>query len=532
MDSLVHHMLRSSAARYPAKEAVVHVDERLSYADMWQYTAGLADGMRAAGLGRSDRVGVLLEPSVPLATSPFAISRAGGVFVPIHHALMPGQVEHIIRDCQMRALIADATRFAQLEAVIRQCPSLDFVVVVGAQGIAQKNGSIARYDYHEFCNRPPASPISDLAIDKDLAAILYTSGSTGKPKGVMLSHANVIAGASIVSDYLSITHSDRILAVLPFSFDAGLNQLMTAIQQAGTCIVMKFLFAKEIVAKLRTERITGLAGVPSLWNLLAQESSTLRDGPPAHLRYITNTGGALPLNILERLRKLLPETQVFLMYGLTEAFRSTYLPPEELDRRPTSMGKAIPNTEILVINDKGRPCDPGEVGELVHRGPTVSLGYWGQPELTNRVLKPHPFPIAGIGDSELVCYSGDLVRTDEDGFLFFVGRRDNLIKSSGFRISPNEVEAALCKAGCLREAAVIGLPDPALGQSIKAFVVPLEGASVDPDALLEEVATQLPRHMIPKAVEVVLELPKTPSGKIDYPEIRRREANSAPANAT
>jgi acyl-CoA synthetase (AMP-forming)/AMP-acid ligase II len=295
---------------------------------------------------------------------------------------------------------------------------------------------------------------------------------------------------------------------------------------------MKFLFAKEIVGMLHKERITGLAGVPSLWNLLAQDSSQLHARPPEHLRYITNTGGALPLNILERLRQLLPRTQVFLMYGLTEAFRSTYLPPEEVDRRPTSIGKAIPNTEILVINSDGQLCRPGEIGELVHRGPTVSLGYWGHPELTDRVLRPHPLPLAGVGDGEKVCYSGDLVRMDEEGFLYFVGRRDNLIKSSGFRISPNEVEEALCKAGRLREAGVIGLPDPALGQAIKAFVVPQEGATIDADVLLEEAAALLPRHMIPKAVEVLDALPKTTSGKIDYPELRRREAGVLETTAT
>jgi acyl-CoA ligase (AMP-forming) (exosortase A-associated) len=526
MDFLVHHMLRASAARFPEKEAVVHGDKRLLYSQMWQQTAGFAAGLRRAGLNSMDRVGVLLEPSLPLATSLFGISRAGGVFVPIHHSLLPGQVEHIVRDCEMKGLITDALRLAQLDSVLHQCPSLDFIVIVGDHSDPSTNGSIARYDYAALCERPSSSPLADTAVSKDLAAILYTSGSTGKPKGVMLSHANVIAGASIVSDYLSITADDRILAVLPFSFDAGLNQLTTAIQQGGTCVVMKFLFAKEIVQVLQKERITGLAGVPSLWNLLAQDSSKLKDTPPPCLRYITNTGGALPLNILQRLRQLLPDVELFLMYGLTEAFRSTYLPPQEVDRRPTSIGKAIPDTEILVISDDGRLCGAGEVGELVHRGPTVSLGYWGHPELTDRVLRPHPLQHPAIGNLERVCYSGDLVKMDEEGFLYFVGRRDNLIKSSGFRISPNEVEAALCKAGRLREAAVIGLPDPALGQFIKAFVVPQEGAALDADALLADVATMLPRHMIPKIVEVLPELPKTSTGKINYPELRRCEPSA------
>jgi acyl-CoA synthetase (AMP-forming)/AMP-acid ligase II len=231
----------------------------------------------------------------------------------------------------------------------------------------------------------------------------------------------------------------------------------------------------------------------------------------------------MPQNVLATLRQVLPTTKIFLMYGLTEAFRSTYLPPEELDRRPTSMGKAIPNTEILVINDQGQLCKPAEVGELVHRGPTVSMGYWGQPELTARVLRPHPLLTPEQGNSEKVCYSGDLVQMDEEGFLYFVGRRDTMIKSSGFRISPTEVEAILFRSGQLREAAVIGMPDDILGQSIKAFVVSRDGATLNPDALLAFCADNLPRYMVPKTVECLDTLPKTTSGKVDYPALRRRE---------
>ena len=363
----------------------------------------------------------------------------------------------------------------------------------------------------------------DWGIGKDLAAILYTSGSTGKPKGVMLSHEQVMAGSSIVSDYLGITSSDRIIGVLPLSFDAGLNQLMTAVQQGATYVPMTFTFAREIVKTLEREQITGMAGVPTLWSLMTQPSSALSKQSLPHLRYITNTGGRMPQTVLNSLREALGKTQIFLMYGLTEAFRSTYLPPEELDRRPDSMGKAIPNTEILVVNEQGQPCKPGEVGELVHRGPTVSMGYWGQPELTARVLRPHPFIPAERGDSERVCYSGDLVKMDEDGFLYFVGRRDNMIKSSGFRISPTEVEEVLFQSGILREAAVIGIPDGTLGHVIKAYVAPRDGETVNPEALLLFCAERMPRYMVPKFIQVVASLPKTPSGKVDYPALRNRE---------
>jgi acyl-CoA synthetase (AMP-forming)/AMP-acid ligase II len=279
------------------------------------------------------------------------------------------------------------------------------------------------------------------------------------------------------------------------------------------------------------EQITGLAGVPSLWSLLSQPSSGLGKQPLDDLRYITNTGGAMPLNVLEKLRSLLPNTEVFLMYGLTEAFRSTYLPPQELDRRPTSMGKAIPNTEILVLHEDGRPCGPGEVGELVHRGPTVSLGYWGHPELTNQVLRPHPFTAPGRAQGDLVCFSGDLVKRDEEGFLYFVGRRDNQIKSSGFRVSPTEVEEVICKVAAVRQAAVVGAPDPVLGQHLVAFAIPEENAELDSADILVKCAGALPRHMVPKRMEIVSELPMTSSGKVNYPLLRDHCANQNPHSA-
>jgi acyl-CoA synthetase (AMP-forming)/AMP-acid ligase II len=302
-----------------------------------------------------------------------------------------------------------------------------------------------------------------------------------------------------------------------------MNKLMTAFEKSGTLILINFLFAREIVQTLLKERITGLAGVPTLWSLLVQPNSTLSRQPVPNLRYITNTGGAMPQAVLKVLRGVLPATSIFLMYGLTEAFRSTYLPPEELDNRSTSIGKAIPDTEIMVLNEHGQLCKPGEIGELVHRGPTVSLGYWNRPEDTARALRPNPLLPPEMGDCERVCYSGDLVRTDEDGFLYFIGRRDTMIKSSGFRISPNEVEEVLFQTGKLRGAAVIGIPDEVMGQSIKAFVVPRDGEPIDTDALLGVCAEKMPRYMVPKAIEVLAELPKTSSGKVDYPALRRRE---------
>jgi acyl-CoA ligase (AMP-forming) (exosortase A-associated) len=525
MEYLIHHMLQASAGHYPDKEAIVHGQQRLSYRQVDQRCASVASGLRHAGMQRGDRVGIYLDPSIDQVLSMFAISQAGGVYVPINTVLFPEQVAHIVRDCGMTALITTPEKLKALLPVLDDIPSIKFYVVTGqTNGWGPASGKDDVKPVHrleEMLGLPVAAGWQDWGISKDLGAILYTSGSTGKPKGVMLSHANIMAGSTIVSTYLSITEQDRILAVLPFSFDAGMNQLMTAFQQGGTIVLIKFVFAREIIDALLTEAITGLAGVPTVWSLLANGGILKHQFP--HLRYITNTGGAMPQALLKVLRQALPTTSIFLMYGLTEAFRSTYLPPEELERRPTSMGKAIPDSEILVLNERGEPCQPGEVGELVHRGPTVSMGYWGNQEATDRVLKPNPLLPPELADCERVCYSGDLVKTDEDGFLYYVGRRDTMIKSSGYRISPTEVEEVLFQTGKIRQAAVIGVPDEVLGQSIKAFLVAKNGDPLDGDDLLGFCAEKMPRHMVPKSFEVLPELPKTSSGKVDYPALRRRE---------
>jgi len=529
MDFLVHHMLRTTAERFADKEALVQGTRRLTFAEFASQAAGVARGLREAGLRRGERVAVFLEASLEQSLAILGISQAGGVFVPIHHSLFPHQVEHILSDCDVTGLITDSRKLAPLQEHLPAEGAPRWVALCDPD-----SGEVSRlpqYSFAEWCAGEVASGWQDWRIGRDLAAILYTSGSTGKPKGVMLSHENLLAGAAIVSDYLHITSADRTLAVLPFSFDAGLNQLMTGIAQGAAVVLQDALFARDIVRALQAEQITGLAGVPPLWNLLVQPSSGLARAELPHLRYVTNTGGALPQTVLRRLREALPATQVYLMYGLTEAFRSTYLPPEEIDRRPGSIGKAIPNTEILIVNDEGRPCGPGEPGELVHHGPTVSLGYWGQPELTAQVLRPHPFPPPGLSNPPLVCYSGDLVQSDEEGFLYFLARRDNQIKSSGFRISPTEIEEVLCRSGLVQEAAVVGVPHEALGQAIVAYVRPLEGSEVDIEKLMLFCAENLPRHMLPKSVEVRDTFPKTSSGKIDYPALRRLAVASAEGSA-
>ena len=530
MRYLVHHMLQDSACRQTDCEAFVDDVERISYSVAAERAGALGSALRELGVGRGDRVAVQLRPGIQLPICLMAIGYADAVFVPIHHGLFPEQVAHILRDCGASTLICEEEYLVALQGQVGELDELKCAVVTGnerartsdanGQTVGSTRHGLQVYGLLELTGQVRQGPCSCINNGKDLAAILYTSGSTGHPKGVMLSHANLIAGAEIVAEYLAINERDRILAALPLSFDAGLNQLTTSVLRGATTVMISFRFGREIVQKLVEERISGLAGVPSLWNLLSRPSSGLAKQPLPALRYITNTGGVMPQNVLAELRTQLPSTEVFLMYGLTEAFRSTYLPPEQLDVRPSSIGKAIPNTEILVVNEAGQLCEPDEVGELVHHGPTVSMGYWGHPELTQRVLRPHPLPHAGGSDVGPVCYSGDLVRMDGDGFLFFVGRRDNQIKSSGFRISPTEVEDVICKLPNVSQAAVVGVPDLVLGQHLVAFVVRVEGSQVEMQDVIGQCAGELPRYMLPKRVEIVDDLPATATGKVNYPVLR------------
>ncbi len=523
---LLHHLLQSAAATAGAKEAVVDlVGGRRSY----DYNSLLALATKSAavlqqqGLQPRDRVAIYLPKSAEEATAIFAATMAGGVFVSVNALLLGHQVAHILDDCGVRYLITSKRDWKRIREEVTKVKTLELVLFVDEDdgeiheavpvvfNVMEANGSALR----------PST-----AIGEDLAGILYTSGSTGKPRGVMLSHRNLLAGSRIVSTYLGITASERILSVVPFSFDYGLNQLLTAIEHTATIVLLQFRFPADIVRALAQETITGFAGVPLIWAGLIHHTSGLRDTKLPSLRYITNTGGSVPSATVRALRELVPSTQIFLMYGLTEAFRSTYLPPSEVDRRPNSIGKAIPETEILVIGPDGKPCPPGQPGILVHRGPTVSLGYWGKPELTNQVLRPHPFIPADQG-GDVVCYSGDLVKTDEDGFIYFIARADAQIKSQGYRISPAEVEEVLMEAGELSAAAVIGLPDSAAGEYIHAIVVPLRG-SLDSDQILRRCAQRLPTYMVPKSIEVVEALPKTPNGKIDYKGLRADRVGRQP----
>lgn len=510
MPSLFHELIYQSADRNPDSIALIDQKQHLSYTALSETVQSIAGALHTLGLGRGERLAVYLEKRLETVIALFATSAAGGAFVPVNPLLKAEQVAYILKDCNVRILITSAERFDLLSPVLPQCHDLHTVIITGD---LQK----ASFPGLNVVSWKQAQTLSDVVrpsycIDNDMAAVLYTSGSTGKPKGVVLSHRNLVTGAKSVSRYLNNRPDDRILAVLPLSFDYGLNQLNTAFYTGATAILMNYLLPRDILTIIRREQVTGLAAVPPLWAQLAQ----LDWKDTQNLRYITNSGGAMPRATLARLRSALPDTQIFLMYGLTEAFRSTYLPPEEVDKRPDSMGKAIPNAEVMVLREDGSHCAPGEPGELVHRGPLVSLGYWNDADKTAACFRPLTPRQSGLTIPELAVWSGDTVRMDDEGYLYFIGRRDDMIKTSGYRVSPTEVEEVIYATEKVAETAAFGVPHPTLGQAIVVVAVPRAGFELDRDILQSACKQHLPAFMQPGLIELrQTTLPRNPNGKID-----------------
>jgi acyl-CoA ligase (AMP-forming) (exosortase A-associated) len=519
MNHLIHDSLFDSAARTPDAEALAYGDRRCSYAQLAAQVRAVAALCLRTPLEAGARVAVYMEKRIENVAALFGAAAAGCVFVPINPLLKPEQVAYILADCNVRMLVTTAERLAQLAPVLPRCPDVRAVLLAeGGKAAAVAGLPLLAWP---AAGTTEAAALPHRRIDTDVAAILYTSGSTGQPKGVVLSHRNLVAGAHSVAGYLDLQADDRLLAVLPLSFDYGLSQLTTAFLRGASVVLMNYLFPKDIVAMVARERITGLAAVPPLWIALAR----LAWPADCTLRFITNSGGAMPVPTVQALQAALPAARIFLMYGLTEAFRSTYLPPAELARRPDSIGRAIPNAEILVVRPDGSLCDADEPGELVHRGALVALGYWNDPARTAQRFRPAPGRDPGLPLAELAVWSGDTVRRDADGYLYFIGRSDDMIKVSGYRISPTEIESVLYTTGLVAEAAAFGIDHPQLGQAIAVIAVPVAAATQEgaaPDraaataALLAECKRHLPAYMVPARVDLRAEsLPRNPNGKID-----------------
>lgn len=513
MTDLVHELIMKSAAAHPTAAAVKHNASQRSYDELRSDVQRVAQGLLADGLGRLERVAVYLPKTLETVATIFGTSLAGGVFVPVNPLLKPAQVGHILRDCNVRVLVSSQTRLRDLRDTLQDCPDLRTVIAVDEADDALFAGTHIRQSDWRTLMATAGTARPHRNIDTDMAAILYTSGSTGRPKGVVLSHRNMVIGAESVTTYLENTPHDKLLAVLPLSFDYGFSQISTAFRVGASVVLMDYLLPRDVISMVARERITGLAGVPPLWSQLA-DLKWPRD-VTEHLRYFTNSGGAMPGATLRKLRSALPRTRPFLMYGLTEAFRSTFLPPEEVDRRADSIGKAIPNAEILVVRPDGTACVPGEPGELVHRGSLVALGYWNDAAKTAERFKPVPGQDAGLVLTETAVWSGDTVRKDADGFLYFIGRRDEMIKTSGYRVSPTEIEEVLFATGLVSDVVAVGVPHPALGHAIVVLATPAPERGEDTDALLGECRVRLPNFMVPSKVEWRASLPRNPNGKYD-----------------
>jgi acyl-CoA ligase (AMP-forming) (exosortase A-associated) len=538
-------LMLASAEAVPDKAAVFHGSLSVTFGEVKRDAEALAQTLLGLGLRKSDRVGVLLEKRFEKVTSIFGLSRAGGVFVPIRKQAKADQVAHILADSGARVLIVGYAKFDTLREKLDKYPALETVIAVGnpeETSDTTLNGKVvlpwSQAVASAFVTAPANAPVAvapalgatvsesrvsypwPYLVETDLAAILYTSGSTGNPKGVVLNHLNLVAGARTVAQFLQINENDKLLSILTFGFDYGLNQLTTAFLCRAQIVLLDYVLPKQIIETVRKHSVTGLAAVAATWINLLQSKWDQASMPT--LRYLTNSGGAIPEHYVRDLRARLPKTSVFLMYGLTEAFRSTYLDPALVDAHPTSMGKAIPGEEILILGPDHKPVAAGEIGELVHRGVLVAQGYWNAPELTAIRYRRDPMQPLEIPIPQMVVYSGDMVRIDSEGLLYFIGRNDEMIKSAGNRISPTEIEDVLYETGMVQSAVAMGIPHDIYGQSIAVVIAPKAGQEFSLEIMMDRCKAIMPVYMIPSVVEVWTTIPINGTGKLDRSLVKQR----------
>lgn len=507
---LIHHLLENSALRFPDKIALKHADRVMTYQELRKEAKKMGALLNGLKIRRGERVGILLEKSIEQVIAFFGIAMSCGVSVFINPILKKEQMEHILRDCDAGTLICTNREWQRNKVDL----PMKIICMDDSFGIecAEKDNAV---HWSEVKDSLDHKIERNNQISDDMANIIYTSGSTGKPKGVVITHRNLMEGAEIVSSYLEITKDDRIISVLPFNFDYGLNQLTTSISNGATLVLHKFFLANDLLRTLEKEQITGFAGMNPIWvKIFNEQFGGHKEYDFSKLRYITNSGGKVPESTVRKMQAFFPQTKIYLMYGLTEAFRSTYLPPGELDKRPNSIGKAIPDVEILVLNEKGEECKPGEVGELVHRGALITRGYWNDPEKTEKMFRKNPLLKEQNHLNETVVFSGDLVRKDEEGFLFYVSRKDSMVKTMGYRVSPTEVEESLLRLDGIVDAVVFG-KEIETGDQIIVAVVQTNSEEPDEKQLQAQCRRTLPEYMIPREFHFEREFPKTANGKVD-----------------
>jgi long-chain acyl-CoA synthetase len=505
----VEEFLEQSAARYPDKVALICGKDRLTYAMTEARCNQLANILLSVGLNRWDRVAIYMENSSEAAFGVFAALKAGGIFLVVNPTTKVDKLAYVLNNCRASILITTGKKLAEIDEAWPQTPYLHTVIVTGAHD-AHKTDPIGKrmISLEQALATASTERPAKRCIDIDLAALIYTSGSTGKPKGVMVTHLNIVSAATSITTYLENTADDVIINLLPLAFDYGLYQLLMAFKMGATLVLERgFTYAFVLIETILRERVTGLPLVPTISSILLQMD--LRKYRFPHLRYISNTAAALPTEHIRQLREFFPHVKIFSMYGLTECKRVSYLLPDQVDIRPRSVGRGMPNEEVYIVDDAGNRLRPGETGELVVRGANVMKGYWELPEETAKMLRDGGFPWP-----EKVLYTGDLFTSDAEGYLYWRGRKDDIIKTRGEKVSPKEVEDVIYSMPQVSDVAVIGVPDEVLGNAIKAFVTVKPRATLTQQDVLRHCKEHLEDFMVPKFVEICDSMPKTGTGKI------------------
>jgi long-chain acyl-CoA synthetase len=500
---LLHETLLVSAERAPDREAVAAGADRLVYAELAGNALRLAQALQELGVGRGDRVAIYMDNSAGCATAVYAAMLAGGVFVVVNPQTKEDKLLYVLDDCEATVLLTEGALTRTALAAAAAAPSVKAVIAASApEGV---EGALA-YDDVLASAEPDPRPAGTIPLD--LAALIYTSGSTGFPKGVMMTHQSMVFAAGSISQYLRLGADERILGVLPLAFDYGLYQLLMAIRMGGTLVLERsFAFPAQIVKRIEDEEITVFPGVPTVYATLLSMRRSMDFELPS-VRRVTNTAAALPSTFHGEMRRIFPNALIFAMYGLTECKRVSYLEPELLEQKPTSVGRAIPGTETMVLREDGTPVEPGDTGVLYVRGPHVMAGYWRKPEQTAEMIVDGPLP------GERMLCAQDHFTVDDDGFLYFVGRTDDIIKTRGEKVSPVEVENSLFDVDGVKEAAVVGVPDDVLGEAIRAFVVLDDGVALTEQDVIAACRTRLENFMVPREVVFLDALPTTATGKV------------------